>query len=155
MKHALAVLACCAVGMCAAVQPAPARPHVHVTAQDVAQVRKLMGSLADSMGRQQAELETGIREAAARAGWSDNDRARFMRTVFQSKTQRDFEKEAASLTAELRSMQEAVQRDQVKGAEANCRFVERMLALLTRLQAVNALQSADLARQLRAVKPAR
>ena len=112
----------------------------------------MLASLKEAMGRQQAELEAGL--ATARATWSEQDSARFSETVLQSKRYADFNKEIALLLAELRSGWQALQRGEIKGPAADCRYVARLQELVRKLGSVYARQSAYMNEQLRKVKPA-
>jgi hypothetical protein len=154
LKHALASLAFIAVTCPASAQPTLDRSPGHGNIQAVTENKALLASVSEAMDRQQAALEAGIRDATTRAKWSEQDRARFLRTVLRSRPNTDFEKQIALLTMELRSMLQASQRGEIRGPEADYKHVARMRELVAQLKSVYERQSVYLTRQLRNVKQA-
>jgi hypothetical protein len=100
------------------------------------------------MDRQGAQLQ-----AVARASWSEQDRARFQ-TVLRSRPNTDYERQIAALTGELRGMQQAAQRGELKGPAAECRHVARLREVVGQLKAVSERQTAHLVQQLRTASAA-
>lgn len=113
-----------------------------------------MAAVSLSLDRQQVELQACIRELTAPAVWSEQDRARFVQRVFQSSPNSDYDRQITSITTELRGMLQAVQRNEIKGEEANRRFVLRLRELAGQLDSVSRQQTSYLTRQLRAARPA-
>ena len=148
-KYVLALLALTALSGGALAQSTPA----HQAPGREAETKALLASVGHAIDKQQDGLEASIRDAGARAHWKDEDRASFFQSVLRSKTNQEFDRQIASITAELRSMLDASQRGQVNGAAADARFVARVRELVGRLKSVHARQSAYLIEQLRAVKP--
>jgi len=153
MKRSLAFLAGCALGCAALAQPAHRDAPSHATLQQAAGTKALMAALERDIGRQDA-FDAATRAAAARAEWSERDRVGFLRTILRSPANQAFDKRIASLTAELRSLQQAVDRGEIRGAQADARFVAQMRALIVQLRSVYERQSVHLLQQLREVEPA-
>lgn len=154
LKHALAFLVFIAISCPALAQPALDYSPGHGKVQAVAETKALLASVSEAMDKQQAELEAGIRYATARAKWSEQDRVRFFQTVLRSKPNTDFEKQIELLTIELRGMLQASQRGEIRGPEADYRYVARLRELVGQLKSVYARQSVYLTQQLRNVKSA-
>lgn len=155
MKFALAALAFMAIGGAASAQSAPDCASAHGKEQAAAQTRAALASLSAAMDRQQAALETALRDAATRAQWSEQDRAAFMQRVLRSTPNRDLDRQIGLLTAELRAMLQTSQRGEIKGVDADCRHVARVRQLVGRLESAYARQSDYLTGQLRIVKSVR
>jgi len=120
-----------------------------------AETRALIASMGVTMDRHQAELDAGIRDAVARTGWGEQERARFLRTLLRSDTNAGFDKRIAVLTAQLRGLLQALQRGDIQGLAAECQFVERVRERVGQLDSVHAQQSAFLMQSLRKAAPAR
>ena len=155
LKHALTFLAIITSSLPALGRPALDCSPGDAKVQAVAETKALLASVSESMDRQQAELEAGIRSAATRAKWSEQDRASFFRTVLRSKPNIDFEKQIELLTVELRGMLQATQRGEIRGPTADCRHVARLRELVGQLNSVYKRQSVYLTQQLRNVTSVR
>lgn len=155
LKHTLILIALAAASFPALAQHSSdcslAGPTVHA----VAETHSLLAALSERMDRQQAEFGAGIRHAAARAKWSEEDRARFFQGLLRSKPNSDYEKQIASLTNELQGMLQAAKQGKITGPAAECRYVARLRKLVGQLDSVFARQSAYLNEQLRNVKSER
>lgn len=143
LKHTLAFLAIMAASQAALAQPAPDCAADGAGSLAVVDTKALLASVGESMDRQGAELE-----AIMRASWSEQDRARF-RTVLQSRPNTDYERQIAALTGELRGMQQAARRGEIKGSAAECRHVARLREVVGQLKSVTERQTAHLVQQLR------
>jgi hypothetical protein len=141
LKRVLAAVLWMAVGCQVLAQPAPA------------DTRALMAALEAEMDGQQAALEAALRAADARARWSGRDRALFFQSILRAQPAAANEQRIAALTAELRNMQQALRRGEVKGAQADQRFVARLRELVIELRALQARQSAYLIERLLRVGP--
>lgn len=155
LKHALRFLAIIAISWPALVQPALGCSPGDANVQAVVETKELLVSVSEVMDRQQAELEAGIRNAAARARWSEKDRASFFQTVLRSKPNTDFEKQIELLTIELRGMLQAAQRGEIRRPAADCRHGAPLREIVEQLKSVYEQQSVYLTLQLRNVKSAR
>ena len=107
----------------------------------VAQTKALLASVSAAMDQQQASLEAGMRAAAARARWSEQERAAFFRALLRSKPNADFERKIGKLTQQLRGLLNASQRGDIKGPEAECGHVARLRARVGQLKSVYEQQS--------------
>lgn len=147
-KHTLAFLAIMATSQAALAQPAPGCATDGARSQAVVETKALLASVGESMDRQGAQLQV-----VARASWSEQDRARFQ-TVLRSRPNTDYERQIAALTGELRGMQQAAQRGELKGPAAECRHVARLREVVGQLKAVSERQTAHLVQQLRTASAA-
>jgi uncharacterized protein YdeI (BOF family) len=152
LKHALAVLLFSAISCCAMAQSGPNQSHVHGDIREVAETRALLASASEAMDKQQVALDGAISDATTRNKWSDQERARFMRTVLQSATNAGLEKQIKALTTEIRSMLQASQRGEIRGPQANARYIARLRQLVAALKAACERQSVYHLRQLRNAK---
>lgn len=118
------------------------------------ETKALIASFGETMDRQQAELEASLRDARARATWSEQDRARFSQTVLRSKQNTDFNKEIALLRTALRGVAQAALRDETEGSEIDCQYFARMQKLIRQLGSVYQRQSTYMNGQLRNFKVA-
>lgn len=155
LKHALAFLAFVAISWPALGQTAFDCSPGQAKVQAVAQTRALMDSMSESMDRQKAELDAAIRVATTRAGWSEQDRASFFQALVRSTPNTGFDRQIEALTTELRGMLQALQRDEIRGHAANCRFVARVRELVGQLKSVHERQTVHFIQQLNKVKPVR
>jgi murein L,D-transpeptidase YcbB/YkuD len=151
LEHALAVLLFSAISCCAMAQSAN-QSHVHGDIREVAETRALLASASEAMEKQQVALGSAISDATTRNKWSDQERARFMRTVLQSATNAGLEKQIKALTTEMQSMLQASQRGEISGPQANARYIARLQQLAGTLKAACERQSAYLLQQLRNAK---
>ena len=142
-----------ALGVPALAQAVPACPPGYNKVKAVAETTALLTALGESMDRQQAEIEAGVRNAAGRGHWSNEDRARFFRKVLRVEPNISFETQIALLRTELRVMLQAAKRGEIKGDVADCQYVARLRELVGQLQSVYARQSAYIGAHLRNVKP--
>lgn len=149
LKHTLAFLAMMATGQSTLAQPAPDCATDGGKAQAVAETKALLASLNESMDRQHAELGSILR-----AKWSEQDRTRFG-MVLRSRPNTDYEREIASLTVELRGMQQAARRGEITGGAAECRHVARLREVTGQLKSVTERQTRHLTEQLRKLTSAR
>ena len=152
LKHALAFLAFIAIGCAAFAQPAPDCSPAYRKVRAVPETKALFASVSEATDRQQAALETGIRDATARAQWSEQDRARFFQKVLRSPPNTDFEQQIGLLTVELRALLQASQRGEIRGAAANCRHGARLRELVALHKSVYERQSAYLTQALHKVR---
>lgn len=143
LKHSLAFLAVMATSQFTLAQPAPDCATGGVKAQEVAETKALLASVDESMDRQQAELGTILH-----AKWSEQDRIRFG-TMLRSRPNTDYERQIASLTGELRSLQQAAQRGEIRGSAAECRHTARLREVVEQLKSVTERQTRHLTEQLR------
>jgi murein L,D-transpeptidase YcbB/YkuD len=150
--RALALLAFSAISCCAMAQPGLDRSSAQGDTRGAAETRALLASASEAMDKQQVALESAIREATARNKWSDQERARFLRTVLQSATNAGLETQIKALTTEMRSMLQASQRGEISGPQANARYIARLRQLVGALKATCERQSAYLLQQLRNAK---
>jgi len=151
LKLSLVVLVFVALGSAALAQPTAIASPVGTQENAVAQTRVLLASVTEAMDRQRAELETAMGQAALRAKWSDQDRAKALRTILQSATNLTFEQRIAILTKELRTMLQALNKNEISGEQANRQFIVRVRELVGQLGSVYDQQSVYLTRQLRSV----
>ena len=149
MKLALTFLACLSISCAALAQPAVDYSTDHGKAQAIAETKALLASLSEAMDKQAAALDASARDAAVRTKWSEQDRARFFQQVLRSKPNKDFDQQIALLTTELRGMLQAAQRGEVKGAQADRRYVARLWELVEQLKSVYERQSVYLTERLR------
>lgn len=117
-------------------------------AQAVEATKALLASVDESMDRQNAEPG-----AILRAKWSEQDRARFA-AMLRSRPNTDYEREIASLTAELRSLQRAAQRGEIRGSAADCRYGAQLRQVAGQLKSLTERQTRHLTEQLRKLTPA-
>lgn len=145
----MAIIAIGAISCYAMAQPRPTGSRVPGDMQNVAETRALLVSANDAMDKQQAALEAAVRDATARKKWSDQERSRFMQTVFRSKTHTDLDQQTKVLTTELRAMLQASQRGEIKGPQATELHLSKLRQLSGQLKVAFERQSTYVIDQLR------
>ena len=152
LKYALPFLSCIALSNFAAAQHAFDCPSLAERTTAAAETKSLLAALRATMDIEQAELEASLDEA--RATLNEQDRSRLIRTVLQSKPNTEFNRQSNSLVGDLQAILQAAQRGEVKGPNAECRYVAQLRELVGKLGTVYRRQSAYVTGQLSKVKRA-